>query len=355
MLVAATLLGLWVIPAMADDRARAGELFKQGNELRIAGKYAEALEKYKAAFNLVQSFKIAFNVALTQEKLGNYPAAYKSYRHFFKTGTGQSPDKMLLLAQEKLEKLAKKISLLKVTSPLAGATVWVNSAKIGKTPLSEPAVLKPGYCQILIKSGGYKPWVSNMHLEAGQETVVEAVLEPLLMPGLVQNTKPGPQTKKPVPKSSPQSPQRDLEEPPTAAIDSSIESDAKYRKNQKRRYKTIWAWSSLGAGLACALGSAVLYGVGSSKVNSAYDEYSQLGAWDSPYTFEEKWADVEAGSKLYIGGHVLAGISVATLGVSIYMFLTRPAIRERDLAKRRWHLMVSTDGQNAEFAISRGF
>ena len=319
------------VPAHADDKEQAGELFKQGNDLRVAEKYAEALEKYKAAYKLLPSFKIAFNVALTQEKLGNYPAAYTSYRYFLKTGEGKSPEKMLRLARDKLALLAQKIALVKVTSSVAGATVKVNGINVGKTPLPgdwEMAIKAQENVSVWVEAEDYQTFTRSLQLNPGQAVTVEVVLKPM-----------------PKPKT-----------PTVVEASQDAEGEITYQQNQKRRSKTIWAWTTLGVGLACAVGAGVLYGVGSSQVNKAYDAYSTL---DSSYTdesFDNEWADVESAGNLYIGGHVLAGVAAAAVGVSIYMFMTRPAV-EREVAASTggWRLGITAGGRQASFVVSGGF
>ena len=326
-------------PAQADDKEQAGELFKEGNKFRLAGKYKEALEKYNAAYKLLPSFKIAFNVALTQEKLGNYPAAYTSYKYFLKTGEGKSPEKMLRLARDKLALLAQKIARVKVTSSVSGATVKVNGIKVGKTPLPgdwEMAIKAPKNVGVWVEAKGYQTFTKSLHLEAGQAVTVEAVLKPVPKPGQAQ----------PVAKLPENAP-----EPAAAVAGPDADGEIEYQQNQKRRSKTIWAWTTLGVGLACAVGAGVMYGVGKSQVDSAYDEYSDLGVGDD---FDNEWADVEAAGNLYIGGHVLAGVAVAAIGVSVYMFVTRPEARERDAA-RGWNLALSVDGRGAGLLLRGGF
>ena len=123
------------------------------------------------------------------------------------------------------------------------------------------------------------------------------------------------------------------------------------------RGRTFWAWTTLGVGLACAAGAGVLYGVGSTRVSSAYAGYSGLTAADAGATFDEKWAEVESAGDLYIGGHVLAGLAAAAVGVSIYLFATRPSAAERAAAaaERGLRLGLSADGQGAGLFVRGDF
>ena len=343
VLAAAVLLSSMLSPlqALADDREKASALFAEGNEFRLAGKYKEALDKYNAAYKLLPSFKIEYNTALVLEKFGNYPAAYMTYKSFLISGAGKSPEKLLKLAKEKVAELKKKIALLKVTSNVPGATVKVNGIDVGKTPLPgdwEMAIKAPKSCAVWIESDGYQAFTKSLHLEAGQAVKVEAVLQP-------------------VAEATPAAIDRNPIERTDAGDKLDSTSDESYNRIQKRRSKTIWAWTTLGAGLACAAGAGVLYGVGRSQVSLAYDEYKDLPDSAAASTFNEKWSDVESASKLYIGGHVLAGVAVAAIGVSVYMFVTRPTV-EKEIAmdESMWsHLGVLFDAHRAGLVFNGGF
>lgn len=100
---------------------------------------------------------------------------------------------------------------------------------------------------------------------------------------------------------------------------------------QRRRSKTIWAYSALGAGLACLAGAAVLYGVGASQGAEANEAYMSATTKEAFALHRDEVGQARA--KL-IGGHVLAGVGVAALGLSTYMMLTRPDAAERQGSRR---------------------
>ena len=304
--------------ALAGDTAQAGKLFKQGNELRLAGKYKEALEKYNAAYKLLPSFKIEYNTALVLEKLGKHSSAYLTYKSFLKSGEGKSPEKMLNTARQKVKELKQKISLVRVTSSVKGAKVKFNGLDVGKTPLPdnwEMAVDAPKNVGVWVEAEGHQTFTSSQYLKPGQEVVIRAELKPLNQ-----------QTPEPTPAATESEPESTL---PNAAIPVA-EDDGDDNLTKKRRSKTIWAWTTLGLGMACAAGAGVFYGVGYSQVTAAHDEYNDLPSTASVSTRDEKWAEVESASKLYIGGHVLAGVAALAVGVSIYMFVTRPTVKKHD-------------------------
>ena len=342
--------------ALAGEKEQAIKLFSEGNELRVAEKYAEALEKYRAAYKLLPSFKIEYNTALVLDKMGNHPAAYMTYKSFLKSGAGKSPERILQTAQDRIAKLKKKIALVKVKSSVSGSTVKLNGINVGKTPLSddwEMAVKAPKTVGVRVEAQGFQTYTKAMPLKAGQEITVAATLQPMPKPTPAQLVTKAPgSVSRPELSAKSEKPRR----PATTVAGHDADGELEYQHNQKRRSKSIWAWTTLGVGLACAVGAGVMYGVGSSQVNSAYDEYNALTAADSAETFDEKWANVESAGNLYIGGHVLAGVAAAAVGVSIYMFVTRPSGESaEEVASQGLNVGVAADSQGAGLLISGEF
>ena len=345
--------------ALAGDTAQAGKLFKEGNKFRLAGKYKEALEKYNAAYKLLPSFKIEYNTALVLDKMGNHPAAYMTYKTFLKSGAGKSPEKILQKARKRVAELKQKIALVKVTSNVSGAIVKVNGINVGKTPLPgdwEMGVKAPKNVGVWVEVEGYQTFTRSMSLKPGQAITVEAVLKPVPKPAPAQPVAKLPE-KAPEPK--PVAVVEKPKEPATAVMGHDADGEIEYQQNQKRRSKTIWAWTTLGVGLACAAGAGVMYGVGSIQVSSAYDAYKAVPASAAHSTFNEKWSRVESASKLYIGGHVLAGVAAAAMGVSVYMFASRPTVEIEDdqaMAGSSWgKLGVLVDLKQVGLVFRGGF
>ena len=81
----------------------------------------------------------------------------------------------------------------------------------------------------------------------------------------------------------------------------------------------------MGADAALALTAAVLYGVGVSKGDSAYEDYEAAKTQQERDTHYE---DVQSAEGMIIGGHVMAGLAVAAVGVGVWALLTRPSADE---------------------------
>jgi len=323
----------WPEKARGDDgKHRAGALFKEGNQHRKAGRHREALSSYEAAYKLLPSFKIDYNIALTLEKLGRLAAAARRYARFLRKGEDRSPENTVKIARLKLAELIAGLGQVVVRTPVPGAIVAVDGRDQGRTPLQDPLYVTPGKHRVLVAAPGRVSHAQEVTLRAGQRLLVDAALPKVAEPADPgQGLSPGPAGESPGAVSP--------EEPVS-----------------RRSSKSIWAWSLLGASLACVVGAGVLYGVGYSQSNTAYDEYLALPKDAPGPTFDAHWEEVEAAERLYIGGHVLAGAAALALGVSIYQFVTRPEEQPTGpLSRGGLHLGLSADTRSAGLLLSGGF
>ena len=344
------------VPAAADDKADAIALFKTGNKLREAKDYAGALVQYRAAYKLLPSFKIDFNIALTLAKMGRNPEAARAYERFLETGKGKSPKKMIRLAKKKLRRLKKKIAVVTVSCNVEGAVVKVDGKEVGKTPLAAGIYLEPGKHRVEVGKQSHEPFSRELKLRKGKRKTVLVTLKvikpdkpepvvappvqekkpaaPIVQPPPVQEKKPAApivqqppvQEKKPAPVKTPRVAavrETPAEASPVAAP-TAVDDGGDPQQVKKRRSKTIWAYTSLGVGLACAVTAGVLYGVGMSQGGDAHDKY--MNSSDPDQIFDTR-QEIYGADKLMTAGHVVMGLAAVAVGFSIYQFITRPASR----------------------------
>lgn len=129
--------------------------------------------------------------------------------------------------------------------------------------------------------------------------------------------------------------------PAVAAVSPSSPVDA-----EKRRSKTIWAYTCLGVGLASIATGGVLYGLGFSGRSDAYDMYSAATVQSE---IDSHWEDVDAGQTKITMGHVLVGVGAAALGFSIYQFISRPPVQVKKAFVPRLRLGPTGIALSGEF------
>ena len=271
------------------DKQRAKVLFADGTALFQKGLYVDALKKYRAARSIYPSYKIDLNIGSTLDAMGRRAEAAHYFRKFV-LAAKKAPAAIRASAQNRLTWLKRNLASVKVTSVLNGVTVLVDDEVVGTTPIDLPLFMEPGARKLGAKMALYLPFARELALKPGQHI------------------------KFPLPLKL-------------------VAEDRAYRERvlrlEIRRKKSIWAYSTLGVGLALAAGAGVLYGVGYSQGSSAHDSYL---ATNSPADLERYSDDIGAAQAMVISAHVMAGVAVASLAISTYQFITRPAVERGDPA-----------------------
>lgn len=115
-------LGLWTSTAQAQDESlnRARDAFDSGQDLFQAGKYAEAAEKFKAAYEARPFSQFLFNIGACYEKANDYSTALDYYGQYLKANP----------AKEDADKTKKRIAAL---------TKAVDEIKAGTGDPAQPA------------------------------------------------------------------------------------------------------------------------------------------------------------------------------------------------------------------------
>jgi hypothetical protein len=163
----------------AKDRQRAMALLREGAALLDSKDYAEALGKFTEAYGLVPSPKIQFNVGLAQEGLARPAEATRAFQAYVDGATGDAPARRAE-AQGRIVALRSRVALLHISADVAGATVAVDGADEGTTPLPRPLVVAPGAHQVVLEAPGAPPWTRAVRGEAGATVELQANLQPPL-------------------------------------------------------------------------------------------------------------------------------------------------------------------------------
>ena len=289
------------VPAAAQaqtPRERARILFGQGNKLRKAGNHERALEKFRAAYQLLPSFKIDLNIAFTLYDLKRNAGAATSFARFLRRGAAQSPSRMVRLARARLRELRRVVASVRFDCNVRGAVVQMDGQRLGTTPLPGEVYMAPGRHRFKVTSEDHLSWSLTSELAAGDHRSQLVELQPL--------------------------PPRGFDTLPMTAPEDPI-------LLQQHRRKTTIGYIFLGSGLALAAAGGFMIGLGVSSGSDAHDAYNAESSKpnNNSAIIEGHREDVESARSLVIAGDVLVGIGLAALGVSIYQLVTRPRIQEQ--------------------------
>ncbi len=167
-------------PALAEPQPEvvreAKRRFQRANQLYQDGRYTDALHLYQAAYDLVPSPDILFNLGLTKEKVFDYEGCSIAFRDYLKDG-GDKPQARARLDQCR----ARTLIPVKVSSLPSSASVSLGEAdgrsSRGRTPTRLD--LKPGTYTITVDSPGYLPQSQTLTLEEGVHPEIDFTLEKL--------------------------------------------------------------------------------------------------------------------------------------------------------------------------------
>jgi hypothetical protein len=154
--------------------------FQRANALYQDGRYTDALHLYQAAYDLVPSPDILFNLAITKEKVFDYEGCSINMRQYLKQTQDKSRREQ---AEERLQHCRAQTTIpVKISSLPASAAILLASE--GAQPTSRgrtPAVLQlpPGAYTLKVEAPGFLPQTQKVTVEEGVHPDIDFTLEKL--------------------------------------------------------------------------------------------------------------------------------------------------------------------------------
>lgn len=170
---------IWAAPS-AREVAEAGRRFKRGNQLYADGQYEEALRLYVAAYELLPSLDILFNLALAREKILDHEGCAVAFRQYLEQAKGDDP--LVDRASTGLERCQARTRIpVKISSIPAGAAISVGQGTQavfrGRTP--RDLQLAPGIYAISVSLPGHAAMSQEVVVSLGKRPEVDFPLERL--------------------------------------------------------------------------------------------------------------------------------------------------------------------------------
>jgi hypothetical protein len=156
----------WSPPAGAQvsdaERAAARDLFKQGDQLQRAGNFADALDRFQRAQQVIQAPTNVLRIAECQAALGKLVESAESYRTVVRwpLAAGAPPAFQSALDQAKgeLAQIEPRIPrlLVKVTpAGVANQSLVIDGTTVPGALVGEPIPLDPGEHKVTVTAPGY--------------------------------------------------------------------------------------------------------------------------------------------------------------------------------------------------------
>ena len=164
-------------PTAADlDLAKAH--FRTGELNYERGNYPDAAKEFEEAYRLSERAEMLYNMGKSYDGAGDMRGALLAYRRFL-AAVEKSPDRPFV--ERRAAELDVLVARVRITASVAGATVVLDGAKLGTTPLPEaPLELNPGEHTIDIAAEGYGTFHRRLKLERAQRETVDAQLVSLV-------------------------------------------------------------------------------------------------------------------------------------------------------------------------------
>ncbi|AUX34668.1 MULTISPECIES: hypothetical protein [Sorangium] len=158
--------------APRDDGARAAQIYSVGVAAAREGRWPEAYAAYLEAWTLKQHFQIAANLAQAELKLGKHRDAAEHIAFFLREAEGVS-ERDRARARRMLDEAKAKIATLTLIVSRERATVLVDGAPAGTSPLGREVYVEPGQRTLEARLQGERPAKASVTLAPGASQAVE--------------------------------------------------------------------------------------------------------------------------------------------------------------------------------------
>jgi hypothetical protein len=293
LLPLALLLALLLPPpsARADDVAEAKSRFRKGAELYRAKQYREAIAEFEAAYRLKPAGAIHYNVAQCRERLGEWPAAIRSYHDYLREAPEANDRAVVRAAVKKLEERLAATGaqpLLVYTDP-PGAEVRIDGRVRGTAPFH--LVLPPGSYDVELALAGHERVAEEIAMSARAAHVMDVQLRPAQAPPARTAQATAPRTSTPTPPTATPNPtpsptaittstststaaKPDLSLGVAARGTRSVTSTVPASPSSPKEKRRIFTWIAAGTAVAAAAVGGY-FGWSARQAESAIDDMSQ--------------------------------------------------------------------------------
>lgn len=168
--------GVGIEPEAATDPGqKALQHFQRGVALYQEGDFERALFEFQNAYDAAPTYRVLYNIGVTQVELHDYAGAQTSLRRYLEEGGDEISAERRSTIEGQLAKLAERVGTLIVTTVPPGAAVRVGSKVVGESPVELPVNIGPVAVEVLFE--GYASASRQVAIIGGEETRVDLVLE----------------------------------------------------------------------------------------------------------------------------------------------------------------------------------
>jgi hypothetical protein len=275
-------------PAAAGANEDARNSFQQGVELYKEGKFAEAAIAFARAYELKPSYKILYNIGQSEAELSHYAKALDAYNRYLEGGGKAIGNERTEQVGAEITRLHALVGGISISSEVDGATVFVDDAKQGETPLQGPLFVDIGEHLVVVRKDGSEIYKEKVTVAGGSraQVKVEAPRAAVAAPAAAPT---GPQPA-PKPDDRPAQPVR------------------------------LWTWVAFGVGGAAAVGAGIAGGL-------ALDASSDLdSACSGDVCPASKQETIDRGKSASLATDVMIGVAAAGVVAGVVLYFLEPGM-----------------------------
>lgn len=165
-----------VRPADPAAKARASKLLNDGNQQSNDGDYVEALENFRAAYQIYPSPKLLLNIGTMLRQLGKNVEAAEVYEKYLEDPEAD-PNQRQLLTQT-LDEINNLVGHVRVTVDPADAAVSLNGTPVVIAAGGTNVRVEPGTHKIVGEKKGFPPALATISLRRGETRTIDLKLVP---------------------------------------------------------------------------------------------------------------------------------------------------------------------------------
>lgn len=169
----------WSRGVSAASKATAQKLLEEGNQLFLANKYKEALDRYSEAVAAWDHPAIRFNIARAQIALDKPLEAYDNVERALAYGAAALDESVYQEALNYQKLLAHQVAIVEVACDQRGVTVKLDGAELVACPGRQRARRLPGKHVLVGEAPGMLTRTRDLTLVGGAVESVELHLDPL--------------------------------------------------------------------------------------------------------------------------------------------------------------------------------
>lgn len=141
-------------PASKEAIEEAREHYRRGLRLYSDGHIEGALVEMQRSYDRAPNYKVLYNLAKVARSMPDYATSLVAFERYLADGGAAVPKERRDEVQKEIDDLRSMVAELTITTDVEGASVSLDDAPLGTTPLLKPIVINPGrYKVTAVKEG----------------------------------------------------------------------------------------------------------------------------------------------------------------------------------------------------------